>query len=159
MSDPIVVLAPLIVFIVIGMFSVFVDLREHRLPNPLTVLLTIALISAQLFVSLSTRDWSVWSGILTTTAWVTATYLGLYLLSRGSLGFGDVKFALPCAIVIGTYAPTQWLAALWIAFGAAALSALALFLLGKASRSSAIAFGPFMYLSVLIVAIRAITSG
>ena len=159
MRGQIVLLIPLLVFTLFGVSSVAVDLREHRLPNGLTARLTFALVSSQILVSLLTSDWAVWSRILTTTVWVTSTYLALYLFSRGSLGFGDVKFALPCALVIGLYAPTQWLTALWIAFGTAALSALALLALGKAGRSSSLAFGPFMYLSVLIVAIKAIVSG
>jgi len=150
---------PLAVFLLFGLRSILIDLRLHRLPNKLTVRLTLLVLASEIATSLGLRDWSHWQPMLKTLIWISVIYFVIYGLSRNNLGFGDVKFAVPCAVTIGWYAPGQWANFFWVSFGCAGLVAIALWLSGKASRSSPIAFGPFMYLAVIIVATNALLSG
>jgi len=150
---------PLATFLLFGLRSIVIDLQVHRLPNKLTVRLTLLVLVSEIATSSVLRDWSQWQPMLETLFWISVIYLVIYALSRNSLGFGDVKFAIPCAVTIGWYAPEQWTNFLWVSFGCAALVAIMFWLSGKASRSSPIAFGPFMYFGVLIVATNALLSG
>lgn len=159
MSDQIFFIVPLIAFILVGLRSVVIDIREHRLPNGLTVQLLVITTFVQIYTSIVSQDWSRWLPTLKTVLCISASYLLLYVLSKNSLGFGDVKYAIPCALTVGFYAPNQWLTFLWISFGCAALTAILLWSVGRADRSSAIAFGPFMYLGVILVAAAALLSG
>ena len=150
---------PLATFLLFGLSSIVTDLQVHRLPNKLTIRLTLLVLMSEIATSSVLRDWSQWQPMLEALGWILVIYLVIFSLSRNSLGFGDVKFAIPCAVTIGWYAPGHWTNFLWVSFGCAGLVAIALWLTGKASRSSPIAFGPFMYFGVLIVATNALLSG
>jgi len=138
---------------------VYVDFREHRLPNGLTLRLLLVLVVSMIVSSLSLHDWTRWQPMIAAVFCVSTVFFILYLLSKNGLGFGDVKFAIPCAMTIGWYSPGQWLDYLWITFGCAALTSIILWILGKANRSSAIAFGPYMYLGVIIITCKTLVSG
>lgn len=159
MSASCLALIPLIAFLIFGSTSVLIDLREHRLPNKLTLRLTVVVLASQTLTSIALANWANWPAIIKTVLWLFGSFLIIYFLSRNSLGFGDVKFAIPCALIIGWYSPSHWAAFLWVSFGCAALIAVLLWLVGRATSTSAIAFGPFMYLGVLIVATNALLSG
>ncbi|NBX70884.1 MAG: hypothetical protein EBQ98_03145 [Actinobacteria bacterium] len=159
MSQAIVSLIPLITFALFGITAVLVDIREHRLPNILTIRLTVVLLGVLAITSLRSGAWSGWLPMVTCTSYICGTFLLLFAVSKNGLGFGDVKFALPCGLMVGWYAPSQWLWCLWISFGLAAMTAVAMWVMGKASRTSAIAFGPFMYFSAILVAMKAVMSG
>jgi leader peptidase (prepilin peptidase)/N-methyltransferase len=152
-------ISPIAVFTIFGFRSIVVDFWEHRLPNELTIKLALYLIGSQILISLILSEWSRWLPMTQTVISLCGIYFILYVLSRNSLGFGDVKFAIPCAMTIGWYSPGLWLNYLWITFGGAALSVVILWLVGRANRSSSIAFGPYMYLGVIIVATSAVLSG
>ena len=159
MSDALFAGLPLVVFLVIGFNSVRVDIREHRLPNVLTLLCCVLIITVQLVVSRLTSDWTQWRPMLVCLLCLMGAHLFLFVISNSGLGFGDVKFAIPCGLIIGWYAPSQWLTAMWISFVSAALFALALWLLRGVRANTAIPFGPFMYFGVIMVTCRAIVSG
>ena len=159
MIQEIFLVLPLLTFMCLGFVPVLIDIREHRLPNQLTFRLSAILFSVLTFVSVTTSDWAGWLPMFICIGYVCAAYVLLFLLGRSALGFGDVKFAIPCAAIIGWYAPSEWLLYLWISFGLAAVTAMILWGTGKANRTSAIAFGPFMYLAVILVGAKAILSG
>jgi leader peptidase (prepilin peptidase)/N-methyltransferase len=159
MTQSLFLVLPLITFILYGFAPVLIDIREHRLPNKLTFRLTVILLSVLVLSSLATGDWSAWLPMCVSVSYICGGYLFLFVMSKNGLGFGDVKFAIPCAATIGWYAPTDWLLYLWISFGLGAATAIILIGRGKASRASAIAFGPFMYLAVILVAANAVLSG
>jgi leader peptidase (prepilin peptidase)/N-methyltransferase len=81
----------------------------------------------------------------------TAIYLILFMLSRGALGMGDVKFAFPLGLTVGWYAPELWLMAIFSSFLCAGVVALIGIAAKRITRNSPIAFGPFMFLGSLFV--------
>jgi leader peptidase (prepilin peptidase)/N-methyltransferase len=81
----------------------------------------------------------------------TAIYLILLVLSRGSLGMGDVKFAFPLGLTVGWFAPDLWLMAVFTSFllaGGVAVIGLAA---KRIERTSHIAFGPYMFLGSFFI--------
>jgi leader peptidase (prepilin peptidase)/N-methyltransferase len=84
-------------------------------------------------------------------AFTMFVYLLLYLVSRGSLGMGDVKFAFPLGLCIGWYSADHWLVAIFVSFLSAGLVAVIGLATKRMTRKSRLAFGPYMFLGTLIV--------
>lgn len=72
-----------------------------------------------------------------------------YLLTRGKgMGLGDVKFAFPMGMLLGT---TSGLIALYLSFIIGGLYSMGILLVGKAALKQKIAFGPFLIIGMMIV--------
>ena len=83
----------------------------------------------------------------------TIVYLLLYLLSRGSLGMGDVKFAFPLGLCVGWYSTDQWLVAIFVSFLIAGLVAVIGLVTKRMTRKSRLAFGPYMFIGTFLVCV------
>ena len=142
---------PLTVFLLIGIYVSVIDIRTHRIPNQINVIAALLIpVLIYLISGISAVIATLRIGIL---------YFVLFLLlginSKNSLGMGDVKFSFSCGLIIGYYAPQNWLATIWFMFAAAGL--FGLFNIVQAKKVQAkkanskfnrlgtvIAFGPFM---------------
>jgi leader peptidase (prepilin peptidase) / N-methyltransferase len=139
---------PLVYF---GIRLSIIDLKTHRLPNQLVgwfVLIENAILVA---FSLSTDDLFQLITALGVAVATTTIYLLLYLLSRGSLGMGDVKFAFPLGLCIGWYSADLWLLAIFVSFLLAGLVAFIGLATKRMTRKSRLAFGPYMFLGTSMV--------
>ena len=118
-----------------------VDVREHRLPNALT-LPGAGLVLAGAVAS--GRGVPALVGALA----LTAVYLVAHLLSPPAMGAGDVKLALGLGALAGAFGVDAWV---WAALGAPLLTALWALL----SRRPVLPHGPAMCaataLAVLLV--------
>jgi leader peptidase (prepilin peptidase)/N-methyltransferase len=90
------------------------------------------------------------AALLTALA-TTVTYILLYLISRGSLGMGDVKFSFPLGLTVGWYAPSDWLLTILLTFVLAGLVSITEVILKRKTLKSRFAFGPYMYLTSILV--------
>lgn len=127
-----------------------VDLRVHRLPDPLTLPLTPAVLlllalAAQLPDHTGTYRTALY-GALT----LAAAYLALHLLNPSGMGFGDVKLAPALGAALGWYGWPTLLLGTFATFASGALYGLVLVVSGRANRKSAIPFGPFLLLGTLL---------
>lgn len=127
-----------------------VDLRVHRLPDPLTLPLTPAVLlllalAAQLPDHTGTYGTALY-GALT----LAAAYLALHLLNPSGMGFGDVKLAPALGAALGWYGWPTLLLGTFATFASGALYGLVLVVSGRANRKSAIPFGPFLLLGTLL---------
>lgn len=128
----------------VGLALTLIDLDVRRLPNALVlpsypvvaVLLTLA--------SWGSGDWGALARAGLGGVILLALYLGLRVVHPAGMGLGDVKLAGVIGLLLG------WLGwgALFVgAFGASVLGglfAVGLVLAGRAGRTSAIPFGPWM---------------
>ena len=126
-----------------------IDLKVHRLPNQLVAWFTAIQLAA--LIALSLDDFNEFKTPLLVAIGTTAIYLILFVLSRGSLGMGDVKFAFPLGLTVGWYAPEFWLVAIFSSFLCAGVVALIGIAAKRITRNSPIAFGPYMFLGSLFV--------
>jgi leader peptidase (prepilin peptidase) / N-methyltransferase len=142
---------PMIPMAYFGIRLSIIDLKTHRLPNQLVG--WFALIETAILVafSLSTDNPFQLITALGVAVATTTIYLLLYLLSRGSLGMGDVKFAFPLGLCIGWYSADLWLLAVFVSFLLAGLVAVIGLATKRMTRKSRLAFGPYMFLGTLIV--------
>jgi leader peptidase (prepilin peptidase)/N-methyltransferase len=142
-------LIPLLVLVGFGARLSAIDLKVHRLPNQLVAWFTA--IQLATLIALSLDDFNELKTPLLVAVGTTAIYLILFMLSRGALGMGDVKFAFPLGLTVGWYAPELWLMAIFSSFLCAGVVALIGIAAKRITRNSPIAFGPFMFLGSLFV--------
>jgi leader peptidase (prepilin peptidase)/N-methyltransferase len=128
-----------------------IDFKAHRLRNRLVGWFTATQILIMGAIGWITSDLARLMTALGIAAFTMFVYLLLYLVSRGSLGMGDVKFAFPLGLCIGWYSADHWLVAIFVSFLSAGLVAVIGLATKRMTRKSRLAFGPYMFLGTLIV--------
>nr|WP_318152747.1 prepilin peptidase [Microbacterium helvum] len=142
----VLVIVAFLYFAAISIVLTLIDLDTHRLPN--SIVLPSYLVSGILFTvaALLTGEWRLLLRAAIGMAVLYAFYFLLRLARPGGMGGGDVKLAGVVGIYLG-----------WIGWGALAVGAfsafvyggvfgIALLLLRRAGRKTAIPFGPWMIL-------------
>jgi leader peptidase (prepilin peptidase)/N-methyltransferase len=141
-------LIPLGYLIAISIPLAITDIREHRLPNKLTLsaaLLTIASLAA---ASLMSGDWQALTSAL--IAAITTFFIGWFLAARAAIGMGDIKLLISLNAFAGYLSPLLPLISMAIAFLAATLIS-SIFLFGKRlNLQSSIALGPYLLLGFFV---------
>jgi leader peptidase (prepilin peptidase) / N-methyltransferase len=107
-----------------------VDVREHRLPNVLTLPGAVLIVAGAVAAG---RGLPALVGALA----LAAAYLVVHLLSPAAMGAGDVKLALGLGALAGAFGTDAWV---WAALGAPMLTAL----WGLLSRRRVLPHGPAM---------------
>jgi leader peptidase (prepilin peptidase)/N-methyltransferase len=144
-------LIPLVVFIGFGTRLSAIDIKVHRLPNQLVAWFTAIQIATLIALSLDGIN-DLKLPVLVAVG-TSAVYSILFILSRGSLGMGDVKFAFPLGLTVGWYAPELWLMAIFGTFLSAGVVALVGIITKRMNRQSKLALGPYMFLSTLLTCV------
>jgi leader peptidase (prepilin peptidase)/N-methyltransferase len=152
-SVPAMVLVPmiplLVVWVVVGVRLTVVDLREHRLPNALTipmlVVVPFGLGVADLLGDAPARGGWIGAG-LGAAIWFGVLGL-LWLVTRGKgMGLGDVKLAPSLGATLGWLGVGTAFAGLIVAFVLGVVVSLLLLVTKRVQRRTAIPFGPFLLL-------------
>ena len=130
-----------------------VDFKSHRLPNQLVGWFTATQILIVAVISWMASDLDRFGTALGIAGVTTIVYLLLYLVSRGSLGMGDVKFAFPLGLCVGWYSSDQWLVAIFVSFLIAGVVAVIGLVTKRMTRKSRLAFGPYMFLGTFLVCV------
>jgi leader peptidase (prepilin peptidase)/N-methyltransferase len=132
------------------------DMREHRLPNRLTLPLLPIALAGQVLAAIATGEWS---RIGVSLGWaVVAFVIGLGINRIGTLGMGDVKLITGMSLSLGWFTPVAPLIALCAAFAAATLVVLFLFATRKARMGSSIALGPYLLIGFDVAAYASATA-
>jgi leader peptidase (prepilin peptidase)/N-methyltransferase len=137
----------LIAFCVLGaalVALVWIDLHEFRLPREITY--TAAAISAPILVVAAIADDEperIWQAALGAGI-ALAIMGGIYLLSRGGMGDGDVRLAPLLGMHLGYLNPGIVPIGLFLGFLLGAVIGVAAMALGSAGRKTALPFGPFL---------------
>ncbi|MFG2494773.1 prepilin peptidase [Streptomyces caniferus] len=126
-----------------------VDAAAHRLPDMLTLPaagLTVALLGA---AALLPGHQGSWIASVEGSLALGVIYFAMFLINPSGMGFGDVKLALTVGALLGWYGwPILFLGTL-VTFACGALFAIGLLITRRATRRSAMAFGPFMLIGAL----------
>ena len=93
-----------------------IDFKSHRLPNHLVGWFVAVEILIMGITGWMASDFARFGTALGIAGVTTIVYVLLYLVSRGSLGMGDVKFAFPLGLCVGWYSSDQWLVAIFVSF-------------------------------------------
>ena len=130
-----------------------IDFKSHRLPNQLVGWFTATEILIMGITGWMASDFARLLTALGIAATTMISYVLLYLVSRGSLGMGDVKFAFPLGLCIGWYSADQWLVAIFVSFLIAGVVAVIGLVTKRMTRKSILAFVPYMFLGTFRVCV------
>lgn len=134
----------LVVAAVAGVALGVIDAATHRLPNALTYPAT-AVVAVLLAAAATAGDtWDAALRALLGAGALGVGYLLLHLISPSGLGLGDVKLAVLLGMVGAWYGWTTLWAVALLPFLVGGVVALALIAARRATRKTAIAFGPAM---------------
>ncbi|MFI7297767.1 prepilin peptidase [Streptomyces sp. NPDC050121] len=133
-----------LVLVPVGVLLAVVDLRAHRLPDPLTLPLAAAALALLGPAALLPEHAGHWTTALLGALALGVGYLVLHLVNPAGLAFGDVKLALGTGAVLGWYGWATVMLGTLAAFGFGALYGAVLAVVGQGGRKATIAFGPFM---------------
>jgi leader peptidase (prepilin peptidase)/N-methyltransferase len=122
---------------------VLVDLRERRLPDPLTLGGAAAVLALLAVRGALTGDAGPTVHGLLGAAAMAGILLAFHLASPGGMGFGDVKLALLLGLVVGARSLDLVLVALLLAGLIGALGGLVLMVRHR-RRDVTLAFGPYL---------------
>lgn len=134
---------------------VVVDLREHRLPNAFTLPAYPVIAALLALAALLDGQWGTFVRALLAGLVTLAGFALLHVINASGMGLGDVKLAGPLGMLLGWI---SWNSVLWgvfLGFLTAAAWSIVLLLSRRATRSSHIAFGPFMLLGLWLALIWA----
>ncbi|MEV3989383.1 A24 family peptidase [Streptomyces sp. NPDC049837] len=134
----------------VAVLLALVDRAVHRLPDRLTLPLaagTAALLGVAALLPWHAGSWP--TALLGGLALGTG-YFVLFLVNPSGMGFGDVKLALALGVVLGWYGWGVLFVGAFAGFLFGAVYGFALVALRRASRKSAIPFGPFMIGGALV---------
>ncbi len=146
--DP--VLPALLYLAAVGVVLAYVDLRVRLLPNAL-VLPSYVIVAALLTLAAAVSgQWANlgWAFLGGAALWAFLAFLGL--VSPSGMGFGDVKLGGVLGLGLGWFGLPHVLIGVAYAFVLGGLVSLALIIGGRATRRSAIAFGPFLVVGFLL---------
>ena len=144
---------PMIPLAYFGARLSIVDFKSHRLPNQLVGWFVAVEILIMGITGWMASDFARLLTALGIAATTMISYVLLYLVSRGSLGMGDVKFAFPLGLCVGWYSANQWLVAIFVSFLIAGLVAVIGLVTKRMTRKSRLAFGPYMFLGTFLVCV------
>lgn len=135
---------------------VVVDIREHRLPDRLTLPMAAAVPALLICPSWQAAAAGASPGVSRSMlgaalggSAMLAVYTVILVASRGSFGMGDVKLAASLGCVLGWLGPSAWIAGLLLPFVVAAGVGVMLVCLAGRPWSTRLAFGPYMVLGVV----------
>ena len=127
----------LLVFVIALIIHIYTDCKEQLLYDEVsTVLMITGIIYAYYFGDV----WDAVQGAMVSVA----IMLLIYWISKGGMGFGDVKLAFVLGVWLGL---EQSLLCLLLAFVLGGVVGVALLLTGIKSRKDAIPFGPYLCVS------------
>ena len=139
-----VLLAPLTLGLV-GLVLAAVDADVHRLPNALTVPLVPVAAVLLTGASAATGDWGALARATVAAVLVggVAILLAFFLHGR-SIGMGDATLLVSIAPTLAWLGWAQLVVGIWLGFVLGGIVALALLLARRATRSTQLAFGPWL---------------
>ncbi|MEZ4501090.1 MAG: prepilin peptidase [Dehalococcoidia bacterium] len=121
-----------------------IDLQVRRLPD--AVVLTSIVLTAGALLGAAIADDAF--GALGRAGLGAAIGLGallsIHLARPDAMGFGDVKLAALCGLILGWHGLTEVVLGLYVSFVLGAVVGVGLMLFGRAGRGSSIPFGPFL---------------
>jgi leader peptidase (prepilin peptidase)/N-methyltransferase len=140
---------------VLGVAMAYVDLQRHLLPDRLTVPALLAAAGLLGAAAVVTDDASGYARAWACAGGMFVVYLGLALVYPAGLGLGDVKLAASLGLLLGWLGWAAAVVGLLAAFVVGGVVGLVLLVLGRATRRSAVPFGPSMLVGALVAVLWA----
>lgn len=121
-----------------------IDARTRRLPNVIVYPLTVALAVLLLAAAAATGAWADLGRAALGGVAYSGLHLVLHLITRGQVGMGDVKLAVPLGAVAAWHGWTCWVVNLYGAYLLGGVVVLVLLVARLRTRRDYLPFGPFL---------------
>ncbi|GGF34016.1 prepilin peptidase [Microbacterium sorbitolivorans] len=136
-------------FVVVGAWLTHVDIREHRIPNRIVAplaggMLVLCAADAAASESLEPLARGVAGALV-----LGSVYAILRAASRGALGGGDVKLAVPTGMLLAWEGWIPLLAGGGLAFLIGGVWSIGILVSRRGNAATAVAFGPFIVLGAV----------
>ena len=139
-----------VIFLTFGLALSVIDQRNKRLPDVLTLPLYLILVSILGLDSLLNHHGHRFLIAVISSLMLALFYTLLNIFSRGGMGLGDAKLALSVGLLAGYLNAFTVFATTFTAFFLGALIGVVAIAIGKSTRKSALAFGPFIFCGLLL---------
>lgn len=140
----------LIAFAIVSAILIVTDFEIHRLPNRVLLVSGVAMSTAVILAGLMSGEvWPV-ARFFACGLVVGGVLFALALMPGSGIGGGDIKLSAMVAAVTGWIAVELAGVALVIAFACAGVVAIVLLMRRQASRSTPIAFGPYLIIGAWV---------
>lgn len=134
----------------VGAWLAHIDIREHRLPNRILAPATACLLAACVAAAAFDGSAAALVRAVAGGAILGSAYLALWAASRGGLGGGDVKLAVPIGLVLAWDGWPAFVAGAALAFVVGGAWAIGVLATGRGTRDTHIPFGPCMVLGAVL---------
>ncbi len=134
---------------VLGVAMAYVDVGEHRVPDPLSAAALIGGGSLLAVAAAMSAAWGAYGRAWLAAAAMFGAFFALASLRPADMGLGDVKLAGVVGLMLGWLGWGVVVVGAFLGFLLGGLAGVVLVLAGRARRRSAIPFGPFMLLGAL----------
>jgi leader peptidase (prepilin peptidase)/N-methyltransferase len=148
----------LIVFAVVSPVLIFIDLEIKRIPNKITLVFVVLLIALSVIFPNFDSPISQQLQPLIVGLAISFFYLVLAIASKGGMGMGDAKLALPLGYLVAYFSWKQAVVSVIFAFFIGALYGAGQMLLRGKGRKHAIPFAPFMILGAWLAILAGYTT-
>ena len=145
------VLPPFVVLALVGAPLIVIDYEHHRLPNRLVFVLALGAPLLALLPAASDDRWPDYGRAAAGAAAVFVVLFALAFLVPKGFGYGDVKLGGILGGFLGWYGWTQVYYGIFGGFVLGALASIVLLATGRATRKTAIPFGPALIAGPLVV--------
>lgn len=139
-----------LVIAALGVAMSYIDVREHRLPDWLTLSSIAVAALGLLIAALISGAWGQYGRAWLGAAAVSAFFLVLALMRPSDLGLGDVKLSVSVGMLLGWVGWNAVVVGVFFAFLIGGLVGLVLILARQANRRTALPFGPFILAGALL---------
>jgi leader peptidase (prepilin peptidase)/N-methyltransferase len=148
--DRLTMIAAWMAFVILGVALSAIDFQLHRLPDVLNGALYLSgIVFLSLDAALHHRFGHLRSAVIASVL-LSAFYWLVNLLSKGGMGMGDVKLAASIGLFAGYISALCVYVAAMASFALGSLVGIAIIVLQKGTRKTAVPFGPFMIVGTLI---------
>lgn len=131
-----------------------VDFELYIIPNRIVYPAGFICLALLTLAAWGTGNWHSLKTALLSAVGCWLFMLVVHLISPKGMGFGDVRLSALIGLLLGWISPARAIAALIYGFGLGAIVGIVLMLLSRASRKTAIPFGPFLamgaYLAIFV---------
>lgn len=129
----------------------FIDARERRLPDLVTLPLAAAVLVTLALAALVHDDWTRLGVAVLCGLGATLLFLVLFLVAPSQMGFGDVKLIMSIGLVLGWQGPTVTIFGLTLGLIVGLIFGVGRIMFAGADRKSHLALGPHLIIGALVL--------